>query len=478
MSQIELGDNVTLEENSDGEPVLRHTPSGATLVYDSDKGAWTVGSFAADSVETDNIDSNSQPASYHVYSDGTTVWARPQRSGLDAVSEPSIGTLLEDLIKNQLPPTGTDDEANGKILLAGHDEKYPGKLSDYSTEEGVVGAAGLKIEGEGTQNPTGVTAVGQTNNTENLVTLQTDNAGFVAPDSGDDINHRFACRHLAIEGPGVGSNGSIAFSNPSDHDQWDWVFLEDLSVFNFDAAHDFTGAHLVNMRECYFEGFREAIGLGADAVSRFYADRCAWVSGTMGSGIRFTNPTSSATPQGASVTNSILSLSPDSGSGAARPYVAGFGNCEWVHFNHNTLEIIDSGASGASRGVQFGPDTQSYECIGNTMRGVGDVTDAVYRDATQQAGGKMIGNHDRTTSPNSLDLENGSEQHIVGNHFPNGIVLSSPTRPRFNGTVYIGSSPTGSNYDSGDAGVTIIDRSTSPADMYKVDTDGTLLGPF
>lgn len=39
---IELGSNVELDENASGEPVLRHTPSGAEFTYDSGESEWTL----------------------------------------------------------------------------------------------------------------------------------------------------------------------------------------------------------------------------------------------------------------------------------------------------------------------------------------------------------------------------------------------------------------------------------------------------
>lgn len=52
----------------------------------------------------------------------------------------------------------------------------------------------------------------------------------------------------------------------------------------------------------------------------------------------------------------------------------------------------------------------------------------------------------------------------------------SGTRTRYDGTVYLGSAPSGSNYDESDAGTTIVDASTSPESLYFVLTDGTLNG--
>lgn len=51
---IKLGNNVEIDENSNGELVLRHTPSGATFEYDSSAGAW---------VPSDPLGTSSTPVS-------------------------------------------------------------------------------------------------------------------------------------------------------------------------------------------------------------------------------------------------------------------------------------------------------------------------------------------------------------------------------------------------------------------------------
>jgi hypothetical protein len=220
-------------------------------------------------------------AAYVLSTDGTTINAEPKRPSLDFVNGTSIGSVLEEIIINQLEPVGTDKEAEGAL----HFQKgeYPGYLSDYANRQGTVLPMGLSLIGEGRQDPVEAsTQSGQIPNQEPLVTFYTQDDGFVEPDIDTDAIIGPTVRNIALWGPGTGTAGSVGFNgNSGATNRWDWMELTNVSVWDFDVAHDFRNSHHVKQEYCHWQKFNRAYAV--DGQDKFWCYNAQYFSPEDGS---------------------------------------------------------------------------------------------------------------------------------------------------------------------------------------------------
>ena len=94
-------------------------------------------------------------------------------------------------------------------------------------------------------------------------------------------------------------------------------------------------------------------------------------------------------------------------------------------------------------------------------------------DGVQIAGNTFAG------SPGTADIEiPGGVADTTIEPTDRPTIDDSGTRTRIRGTVELGGAPTGSNYSAADAGLEILDTSTSPVDRYAVLQDGSVAGPL
>lgn len=218
--------------DADGNPAIVDE-NGNEASLESD-GTWDV-----PAVSTDELSSKSNPASYHIHTDGTNISATPQPnpagSSLAKVTGTDIGTVMTEVIVNNLPPQGSSKEAAGKILVKRGE--YPGDFSNVPLP------TGCHIEGEGHTHKIDTPDSAQPQ-TEALVKFNSTGDAFVAPNVDTDLATFCSVRGIQLEGPGASTSAS-GFSNQNRTNSWDWLVIEDVVVQNFGVPLDFRNSHHV-----------------------------------------------------------------------------------------------------------------------------------------------------------------------------------------------------------------------------------------
>lgn len=133
------------------------------------------------------------------------------------------------------------------------------------------------------------------------------------------------------------------------------------------------------------------------------------------------------------------------------------------------LQVTNPNLTGGGRGLVLNGPTPTV--IGGRVTGSGEWGVAVHSDAAD-AVLQSVSSTGHTSSDIRIRVDDVNLYNCEW-----GDISDGGSRTRYNGTVELGSSPTASNYDATDAGVEILDTSTSPTDVYKVAQDGSLIGP-
>ena len=436
--------------------------AGENLQYDE---ALEVLNAAVDNSSTSG-NQTTRGASYILTTDGTTIdaYAAPQSSFDDLTDYSSIGTLLEEIIKNQLRPTGTDKEAEGRVYLT--QGEYPGYLSDYSTATGTVLPMGLKLIGEGRMDPVEVsTTQGQIPNLQPLVTLYTQDDAFVQPDHDTDAVIGPEVHDLAILGPGVGTTGSTAFDGNNGTNRWDWMDIQNVSVWDFDIAHDFRQSHHVRLEYFHAQKFNSAYGSDPTGSDKFWLYDSQYFSVEQGSNVELGG-------KYVRVENTHFGTRSNSGSGNL--HIPGGEQIVLDGCLYNTF-----GGSPAA-GLYINGDPTSVVVIGNQTEPAGDFDDAysVISGRVQFFGCVDLSNATNSFNFNGSANEGTEKADTRFCHAPNGINWNAFTLPMVEGTNFRGSAPSSSDFTASDAGMTIVDTSTSPPDQYMIDETGGVVGPF
>lgn len=221
----------------DGRYYRVHDPSGTAhgRVYHDDGGSWTRIDLGVADLEANNVDAgtvtadtgviNSLPASYHVHTDGTTIYGEPQDSGLSRVTDTDIESFLE-TVRDALPPSGNSLEAVGAVYFKAHPDPYPGTLSDYA---GIV--SGIRYIGETMTHSLPNETNGGTNRpTLPGVVFETDNIAFRTPKTAEVSGSRMdwcVFQDISVVGPGDSTGVGFDLSYGTGNG---FVFLDRVSV--------------------------------------------------------------------------------------------------------------------------------------------------------------------------------------------------------------------------------------------------------
>jgi hypothetical protein len=397
------------------------------------------------SVETGAASIESLPASYHVYTDGTNVYAEPQADGLGRYEGTAIQPVLESA-RDDLP--GGTTEASGKIELKRGE--YPGTLSNFvlPSQLHIVGEMQSHYDESGTDpippdNPP--------------VRIECSGDAFVAPDVNTDLTIYPRVADIELSGDGTG----VAFQNESRSNTWDWMFIERVVAQGFVAPFRFDTGSLdtpVFIRGCQFRQITGRATLGSNSVIRD--------SGILGSGggylevvdgavvdcpfIAFTGETNAAVElsgRGALKGSTVYKNGGTDGNGTAVEHLSGNGRVIG-----NTFGRPDGADFGRHVDVSGG----AFPTVALNTEGAIPATESIRWDGNSGAqGGAAYGN--RATA---------------------GINVTGGATPVVNGTVQFGTTPTNSDVDANQAGAIALDTSTSPEDIYVVLQDGTLAGPL
>lgn len=209
-----------------------------------------------ESVGTDDLSSDSTPASYHVYTDGTDIWAVPQQNPFDditleTVTGTDIGVVDDEIRINQLPPQGEPLEANGRVFYKRGE--YPGDLANGEFD-GMALVSGMVREGET------VTHHDPDQNADTIPTttspthFTTSSRGLATPDVNGEFMIYPMVRNMLIEGPGAGDNGSIGIDD-NNQNNFDWGIFENVAIQKFDVPIDSRNDSMITLRNCQFRKF-------------------------------------------------------------------------------------------------------------------------------------------------------------------------------------------------------------------------------
>lgn len=449
-----------------------------------------------DDIKSEAVDVETTPASYHVKTDETDIVAIPQQKPADPsmieVTGQDVGTVLEEIIVNQLPPQGSRKEGRGKIMLGAGD--YPGTLSQVPLP------AQLVIEGQQVSHWTPTSGDAGRPQVEAPTTLRGASgvASFVTPEVDNDDATYIRLSNIELLGPGAGDAGSIALDGNTANNPWDWFITEGCVFQRYETPIDILGLdNVFRMRDCHVIEF----GSGGSGRGAQLNGGKMWITGTN----FWTNTACDDMLQTRDGEVKIRDCAFALSSGAAGQPATAYLECvngrqQYVH----GCDFVNGLGSGG--GAMLKSNNAEVRAVGNIF--IDNSAGTNLNGIWQAGGGRMVAMANGFQGPMarailakgsgsddvyyfnvddggmsnesiSIDGNGGMTDAVVYNPgMQAGVNRNADTRTRFGDTVFLGGAPTASNYGANDAGTKILDTSVAPPDEYYVDPTGSVLGPL